>query len=283
MVSESCLPLYPDSEIKGFLERHKGTEFIDAEVAERIYRQRFANPADFTFCFIGDMDEEALIEDCCYYLGSMETSEEREETVYKYWDFPKGKPNAVVKKGLGDQGQVFIGFGGSLPAENDIEVSYKGSFIISQLQALLDIRLREVIREDKSGSYGINVGSYIEGYPERYHRTFIGFGCEPGRVQELTDEVMVLIQKLQNEPIDSVYIEKLQETCRRSRETNLYDNNWWIHRIEAELVYTYEPDWVTTDINKLVDWITAENLQNAAKKYLNTQNFISVYLVPERF
>lgn len=29
MVSESCLPLYPDLEIKGFLERHKGTEFID--------------------------------------------------------------------------------------------------------------------------------------------------------------------------------------------------------------------------------------------------------------
>lgn len=29
MVSESCLPLYPDEEIKAFLERHKGTEFID--------------------------------------------------------------------------------------------------------------------------------------------------------------------------------------------------------------------------------------------------------------
>lgn len=29
MVSESCLPLYPDSEIKDFLSRHQGTEFID--------------------------------------------------------------------------------------------------------------------------------------------------------------------------------------------------------------------------------------------------------------
>ncbi len=29
MVSESCLPLYPDEEIKRFLEEHKGTEFID--------------------------------------------------------------------------------------------------------------------------------------------------------------------------------------------------------------------------------------------------------------
>jgi hypothetical protein len=29
MVSESCLPLYPDEEIKAFFERHKGTEFID--------------------------------------------------------------------------------------------------------------------------------------------------------------------------------------------------------------------------------------------------------------
>ncbi len=29
MVSESCLPLYPDEEIKAFLTRHKGQEFID--------------------------------------------------------------------------------------------------------------------------------------------------------------------------------------------------------------------------------------------------------------
>lgn len=255
---------------------------LNAEAAARTYKQRFANPADFTYIFTGDFDEAKLIENCCYYLGTLQTTEDREETVYKYWDFPAGKPTATVKKGIGDQGVVYMAFGRSLPAEKDIEKSYKESFILSQLNSLMDIRLREVIREDKSGSYGIGVSAYIDGYPERFSRVSVKFGCEPGRTQELCDEVIEQIKKLQNEPVDAVYIEKLKETCRRTRETNLYENRWWINRIEAELVFTYEPEWVTKDINKLLSWITPENLQEAAKKYLNPENYVSVFLVPEK-
>jgi len=255
---------------------------LNAESAERVYTQRFANPADFTYLFSGDFDENKLIENCCYYLGTLETSDKREETKYKYWKFPEGKPAATVKKGIGEKGVVYMAFGGSLPAEKDIEVSYKESFIINQLNSLMNIRLREVIREDKSGSYGVGVNAYIDGYPERFYRVSVNFGCEPSRVQELSDEVINQVRILQTEKIDSVYIDKLKETCRRGRETNLYENHWWLGRMEAELVYTYEPEWVTTDIDKLISWITPEALQEAAKKYLNTENYVSVFLVPEK-
>ena len=130
-------------------------------------------------------DEENLIELCCYYLGTLKTSKDREETVYKYWDFPKGKPSAVVEKGLDQQGRVYMCFGGKLPASKDLETGFYESEIMEQLEALFDIRLREVIREDKSGSYGIGLNGYIDGYPERFYRFEIDFGCEPERCQEL--------------------------------------------------------------------------------------------------
>ncbi|MCR5188298.1 MAG: insulinase family protein [Treponema sp.] len=255
---------------------------MDAKEAEKVYKERYGNPADFTYVFVGDFEEAKLIELCQYYLGNLKTSKDREETVYKYYDFPKGKVNETVNKDKEDKGRVYISFGGELPEEKNIEKSYKESKIISYLETLLDIRLREVIREDKSGSYGISVNSYIDGYPERFYRTTISFGCEPARAEELKEEVLNQIKQLQNELVNDSYIEKLIETEKRGSENNIYDNGWWLRRINAELVFTYEPLWVSKNEKKQkVEWITAENLRDAAKKYLNTENYVSVYLMPE--
>lgn len=254
---------------------------MDAKAAEIVYKTRFANPADFTFIFTGDFNEAQLLDLCCTYLGTMPTTKDREETVYKYWDFPKGITSATVNKGQDEQGQVFIGFGGNLPAAKDIEESFYDSEMVSQLVSLLDICLREVIREDKSGSYGIGVNGYTDGYPERFYRFNINFGCEPKREQELTEEVIALIKQLQSEPVSDIYIEKLQEGYRRAIETNLRNNNWWINRINAELVFNYEPLWVTSGKEKIASWITPEVLQSLMNKYFNTENYVSVFLQPE--
>lgn len=255
---------------------------MDAAKAEQFYRERFANLADFTFVFAGDYDEEELIEQCAYYLGSVETTLDREETKYIYYDFPKTKISETVVKGLDQQGQVFMAFGGELPASSGIEETYKDIEMMNQLQSLMDIVLREAIREDKSGSYGISVGGNVDGYPERYYRFSINFGCEPSREKELTEEVIAQIKKLQSEPLDDIYIEKLKETYRRNRENNLRNNNWWINRINAGLVFTYEPLWLTSDTETVLSWITAENLQKLACKYFDTDNYLEVYLVPEK-
>lgn len=36
------------------------------------------------------------------------------------------------------------------------------------------------------------------------------------------------------------------------------------------------------DMERIGSWITAENLQDAVKKYLNTENFVTVFQVPEK-
>lgn len=69
---------------------------------------------------------------------------------------------------------------------------------------------------------------------------------------------------------------------RRSRETNLRNNNWWISRITNELIFENEPIWVSSDIEKIVNWISPEVMMEQAKKYLNTENYICVFLKPEK-
>ena len=255
---------------------------VKQKSSEKVYLERFANPADFTYIFVGDFDEDTLIDLCCLYFGSLETSTDREETVYKYWDFPKGKPSATVKKGLDNQGRVYMSFGGKLPVSAGLEEGFYENEIMNQLEALFDIRLREVIREDKSGSYGIGVNGFIDGYPERFYRFIVNFGCEPEREQELADTVIEVIKDVQKNGVGEDYIAKLQETNRRTFEVSKRENNWWINRITAELVFNYEPLWLTSDSDRVATWITPEALQAAAKKYLNTDNYVTVFLKPEK-
>ncbi|MCQ2592310.1 MAG: insulinase family protein [Treponema sp.] len=255
---------------------------MNPETAKKVYLERFENPADFTFVFVGDFDENQLLENCAYYFGTLPTTNKLEETKYIYYDFPKNITSETVYKGLDQQGEVYIAFGGNIPPASNVEETFQDVLLMNQLESLLDIRLREVIREDKGGSYGIGVSCTLAGFPERYYRIGISFGCEPNRAEELTNEVINEIKNLQNNLVSSDYIEKLQETFKRNYETSSRKNNWWISRIKTELVLNSEPMWYTQDASKVPDLFSAEALQKLANKYLNTENYVSVFLKPEQ-
>ena len=255
---------------------------MDPKIAERVYRERFANPADFTFVFVGDFNEKELVDMCAYYLGTLKTNDKFDETKYVYFPFPKESKSIVVNKGIDDKGYIYMGFGGSLPANADVEQTFKEGEIINQLASLLEIRLREVIREDKSGSYGVSAGGYIDGWPERFYGVDIEFGCEPSRQDELYATVIDTIKDIQKGNISDEVVSKLKESYIRTLETCLRNNNWWINRFSAEVLYTYEPLWFSLNTNKAADWITKEALLEAANKYLNTDVVVRAYLKPEK-
>ena len=219
---------------------------------------------------------------CSYYLGTLETNKNFEETKYVYFPFPENSKTETVKKGIDEKGEVYICFGGELPECKDIELGFKESKIIDQLASLLDIRLREVIREDKGGSYGVSTGGYIDGWPERFYKVYIEFGCEPVREEELKAAVIETIKDIQSGNISDEVITKLNETYSRTIETSMRNNYWWLNRISAEVMFTYELLWYTKNTGRVNEWITKEALIDAANKYLDTNKVVTAYLKPEK-
>lgn len=254
---------------------------LNPETSKRVFNERFSNPADFTFVFIGDFNEKNLVDLCAYYLGTLKTNDKFDETKYVYFPFPAKSETLTVKKGIDETGYVYLCFGGNLLENNDIEQNFKESTIIDQLASLLEIRLREVIREDKSGSYGIQANGFIDGLPERFYQVEIQFGCEPAREEELKDSVIETIKDIQKGNISEDLISKLKETYVRELETSSRNNSWWLDRISAEIIFSYEPLWYTKECKETADWITKEALVEAANKYLDTEKFVTAYLKPE--
>lgn len=252
---------------------------FDQVTAQTIYRERFASPSDFIFIFVGDFETEEVLDLAEVYIGSLPASDVQEEGVWQEPEFPQGITKAKVQKGLEDQSSVFMAFGGTLP-QVDPRQAYRDNTMISALQQVLDIRLREVIREDKSGSYGIGVNAGISYEPEREFYTYIQFGCQPGREDELSEEIIDQIETLQTEGIADSYITKVSETYKRSMETALKTNSFWLSTITQSVLYGI-PVSDMTDPELCARMLSPQVVQELAQKYLHTDNYVKVYLQPE--
>lgn len=254
---------------------------LNQKTAEKIYRERFANAADFTFVFVGDFDEKALMDLCCTYLGSITTTTDREEVKDIVMPFPKGINESTVYKGIDNQGVVYFAFGGEMATTKDIKKDYLEEQKIYMLKNLLEIRLREAIREEKGGTYGVSVDAGIEGKYERKYVIQISFSCEPDREEELIKEVINQLEILKKEEISDEYIQKLTETARRTYEQNYRNNEWILLNIENSVIWEAQP-LNFYDLEKdVLSMINAKTLKETAQKYLNTKQYVNINLKPE--
>lgn len=255
---------------------------LDRADCERFYKERFCNPLDFTFTFVGDFNEAELIEMCCYYLGSMKGDESIKDEISPITvDYPTKAVKEIVNKGQDEKGHVYISFTGKLPATDDVEQKWKENEMVEQVRQLLEIKLREVIREDKSGTYGVSVVSAICEYQDRIYQFEIFFGCEPERQDELTAEVIAAINSLKQN-VAVLDIQKLNETYRRNFELNLRSNDWWQRIIINSYIMNYLPVNAASDNTSVIKWTTEESIKQLLNKYFDENNYVTIYLKPEK-
>lgn len=248
---------------------------MDRSVAEKSYRERFADAGDFTFAFVGSFDEAQLKKLVETYLAVLPGTGKQEEARHLYIAFPAGITEDTLKMGIEAKSRVFISFGGSTTIE-------KGEFaLFNSLCALLDIKLREVIREDLSGSYGVQLRPVLSGYPDPSFEISIEFGCEPGREESLSASVLEQITLLRTTEVSGTYITKLRENVRRSQEEGLKNNQFLIGRIIGLSMQGRSLDEIEAT-DAIISLITPESMQETAKKYFNTDNYVRAYLMPKK-
>lgn len=256
---------------------------LDQKKSEALFRERFGNIADFQFAFVGDFNERALLDLCCRYLGTIPgDAEQKEECEFIYYSLPDGVQTNLVRKGTDPLAQVELLFRVNLPPAKDVDEAFVENELRDQMAAVLETRLREVVREDLSGTYGVNVSASCDGYPERQCTVDISFACQPDRVQELKNAVITTIQELQKSGIEQSYTDNVAQIYRRSIEKNLRSNGWWLNRISAVYFDTTEPETVISDIQKKIpQQITSQKFQELLVRYCDTENYFFCYLLPE--
>jgi len=249
-------------------------ESINLDKAFDFYGDRFRDAGDFTFFFVGNFKPEELQPMVETWLGALPVTGRKESWKDPGVDSPKGVIKKEVRKGIDDKSMVAVVFSG------DFEWNYDNRYAISALNELLTMKLREEIREEKGGTYGVGVRASAEKYPDQEFSMMIQFGTNPDRVEELTETLFKVLEDIRTNATDEETVNKIKEIQRRGRETNLKENGWWLGRLRSATI-NGEPLNGFLRYDEQVDGLTAELLLDAAKKYLPMDNYVQVVLYPE--
>ncbi len=251
------------------------------------YQDRFADASDFTFIFVGNIDLDVMRPLVERYLGGL-PSTNRVETWRDIGDRPpRGVVEETVRRGLEPQSQTLLFFTGS------IDYGDRNQRLgIAAMTSVLSTRLREVLREELGGTYGVSVGSSFSWRPEGQYRLSISFGSDPERVDELLDAVYAEIERLKASPPEEAEVNDVIEAQRRTWETNQESNGWWLNVLDARYRYLLDQldgrypsgdrllETLATYETSL-DAVTPQRIQELARRYFDLDNRVRVTLLPE--
>jgi zinc protease len=249
---------------------------MDLEKSYLFYVDRFADVSDFTFVIVGNVQPEDVRPLAEKYLASL-PGQGREET----WADegvrpPRGVITKTVNRGLEPKSLTTIVFSGEGP-EADVDTENES---LSAMAEVLQTRLREVLREDLGGTYGVNVSAAYLARPTNQYSVSIVFGSDPGRVDELTGEVFREIERLKGAPPAPAEVDSVIESFRRDYELSLQENGFWL----SELVNAYDRGKDPRDIlgfEESLEKITPEGVRQTAARYFDLDNYVQISLLPE--
>jgi zinc protease len=249
-------------------------EEMDLEESLQIYRERFADAGDFTFIFVGNFTPAEVEPLLVRYLGSLPATGRIENWRDVGMDPPVGVVEREVDKGLEPQSRVQIVFGGGT------DWSLGRRLQLEAMKQVLDIALRENVREEAGGSYDIGVDAELNRYPDEEFFVYVGFGCAPDQVETLTELVFQEILKLREQGPPRKDVDKVKEILRREHERNLKTNDYWLGILQLAYINELDPA-VLLDFDARLDSISVDSLQSMAVETLDPENYVRVVLNPE--
>jgi zinc protease len=247
---------------------------MDLDTSLEVYRERFADAGDFTFVFVGNFQPAGVEPLLIRYLGSLPSGGRVETWRDVEMDPPEGIVEREVHMGVEPQSRVQIVFGGGT------DWSLRSRLQLEAMKQVLDIALRENVREEAGGSYDIGVEAVLNRYPDEEFFVYVGFGCAPEQVEALTDLVFQQILKLRTQGPPRKDVDKVREILRREHEQNLKTNDYWLGILQLAYINELDPE-VLLDFDARLDSITVATLRRMALETLDPESYVRVVLSPE--
>ncbi|HVT39863.1 MAG TPA: insulinase family protein [Gemmatimonadaceae bacterium] len=248
---------------------------VDLGRALQIFKERFANAGGFTFFLVGSFAPDSVRPLVERYIASLPSGGRKETVVDRGVRPPPGVVARTVRKGIEPKASTRLYF------SSPCAYSFEHRVVLEGLRELLDIRLREVLREDKGGTYGVAVSASCNHIPYQRAAVQISFGSAPERVDELTTAVFAVIDSIKAGVVSDSNMTKVREIALRAHETALKENEAWLGAMaDADEDGRDQRDFLRTA--DLVKHLTREQLRNAARAHLNTQQYARFTLLPER-
>ncbi|MEI9918759.1 MAG: insulinase family protein [Bacteroidota bacterium] len=240
-----------------------------------IYKERFSNANGFVFCIVGSFEMEKMKQLVTAYLGALPGG----SAIAGMKDLGirpvRGVVKKEVKKGAEQKSFITMVFSGEAPWSADAN---------TRMQAMIDvlnIKLIETLREDLSGVYNAGVKGQLNKNPYNHYLITATMPCGPENVDKLINATLAEIKKIKDNGPSEADLNKVKETWSKEYREELRDNGYWLGKLlQVEEAGTDPNDILNGE--QRINALTAKDIKDAANKYFDTKNYLTVILNPEK-
>jgi len=248
-------------------------EPLQLDQAFAYYKDKTSDLSGFIFFIVGSVDLPSLKPLVETYLASLPGGGKKEAEK----DLKVRKVAGVVEKtwklGEAPKASVTLDFHGDEAWSRDKE---RDLFILGRV---LQIRLREVLRNDLGAVYGVSAGGGLSRSPYQERSFAIHFGCDPSNVDKLVAATRAELKEVKEHGATEAVLAKVREAYLRERETSLRQNGYWAGRLATLYRYGDDPALIL-DSASTIARMTPANVQAAAKLLLDDKQVYEAIMLP---
>ena len=252
------------------------TELLDEfsfEALPAIYKKLYPDGNSFRFTFVGNIDPETLKPLVEKYIGSIPASK-KPMTFADDKAYPvKGEVTEDFSTAM-QQPKVSVNY----TFTGDMDYSLENKAALSFLTQALNSRYLVSIREEKGGTYGVQVYGSTDWIPRETYTMTIAFDTNAEMADELCEIILKELRTIAEEGPLTEDIEKHREFMLKNWKNSLDENGPWMQYLQAK--YGSGLDYLAGQ-EQAIRSLTNADVQALAKKILDDGNMVKVVMRPE--
>lgn len=245
-------------------------KICDTRILE-IYKERFANAADFEFIFTGAIDETTAIPLIEKYIGSLPTGGKAEKYQDVRLEIQKGKHKTVFERQVETPDATVL-----LTYSGKVKYNLKNNLLMDITSQILDIVYTEEIREKEGGTYGVVTNGEISNVPNDRASLEVYFKTGPEKREHLTNMAIDLLYQYAEKGPRQEDLDKVREYMQKKYVENQKENAYWSNLMLNYLLDDYDGN---KDYMGVLNSITVDDLKKFVKNLLKQGNMIEVSMI----
>ena len=233
-----------------------------------IYKELFANAANFKLILTGNININKLRPLLCQYIATL-PSNNTKETIGTYE--PKlvdGKKTYIFHKKQTTPTAIT-----TIVIKGKMEYNNRNELLMDAIGQLLRIVYTEKVREDKGGTYSVQASGDLQHHPDDEALLRIAFQTDPQKYNSLIPIVYKELEKMATEGPSQQDLDKVKAYELKVYNQVLRMNNYWEYVLYTDLYNGIDVD---TDFRYIVENMTCDDIRTTLRNLIDQNNCIEV-------
>ena len=233
-----------------------------------IYKELFANAANFKLILTGNININKLKPLLCQYIATLPSNNTKEAIGTYEPKLVDGKKTYIFHKKQTTPTAIT-----TIVIKGKMEYNNRNELLMDAIGQLLRIVYTEKVREDKGGTYSVQASGNLQHHPDDEALLRIAFQTDPQKYNDLIPIVYKELEKMATEGPSQQDLDKVKAYELKVYNQVLRMNNYWEYVLYTDLYNGIDVD---TDFRYIVENMTCDDIRTTLRNLLNQNNCIEV-------